>query len=86
MGLPPSIAAFYELLLGSHNHAFVFSTPEGRAWRRSNFRQRFWRPAWDGVNPDEPLAKGHLPAILRWFTFHDGRHSHATRLSEDGVP
>lgn len=34
MGLPLSIAVFYELLLGSHNHAFVFTTPEER-WAAS---------------------------------------------------
>ena len=84
VGLPPSIAVFYELLVDSHNHAFVFTTPEGRPWRRSNFRQRFWRPAWDGVKPDEPLAKRHQPAILPWFTFHEGRHSDAAWLAEDG--
>ncbi|GAA3012484.1 tyrosine-type recombinase/integrase [Actinokineospora diospyrosa] len=84
--LPPSIAVFYELLLGSHRHAFAFTSPEGRPWRRSNFRQRFWRPAWDGKNPEAPAAADHVPAILPWFTFHEGRHSHATWLTEDGVP
>ena len=34
VGLPLSIAVFYELLLGSHNHAFVFTTPEER-WAAS---------------------------------------------------
>jgi hypothetical protein len=36
--LPPSIAMFYELLMDSHGHPFVFTTPEGHPWRRSNFR------------------------------------------------
>jgi hypothetical protein len=27
--LPPSIAVFYELLLDSHQHPFVFTTPVG---------------------------------------------------------
>ena len=84
--LPPSIAVFYEMLMDSHSHAFVFNTPEGHPWRRSNFRQRFWRPAWDGVSADNPEAEDHLPAILLWFTFHEGRHTHATWLTEDGVP
>jgi hypothetical protein len=63
----------------------VFTTPEGHAWRRSNFRQRFWRPAWDGVCPDSPEADEHVPPILPWFTFHECRHTHATWLTEDGV-
>lgn len=54
--LPPSIASFYEELLDSHRHPFVMCTPEGRPWRRSNFRQRYWRPAWDGRNMDDPVC------------------------------
>lgn len=42
--------------------------------------------AWNGVKPDEPAAKDHLPPILPWFTFHEGRHSRATWLAEHGVP
>jgi integrase len=84
--LPPSIAVFYEMLMDSHGYAFVFTTPEGHPWRRSNFRQRFWRPAWDGVSADNPEAKDHRSAILPWFTFHEGRHTHATWLTEDGIP
>jgi hypothetical protein len=84
--LPPSIAVFYEELLESHRHPFVMCTQEGRPWRRSNFRQRYWRPAWDGQNMDDPCADDHIPPILPWFTFNEGRHTHATWLTEDGVP
>jgi integrase len=84
--LPPSVAVFYEILLDSHPHAFVMSTPEGRPWRRSNFRQRHWRPVWDGTHPDDPCNPGHTSPILPWFTFHEGRHTHSTWLIEDGVP
>jgi integrase len=84
--LPPSIATFYEMLMKDHEHPFVICTPEGRPLRRSNFRQRYWRPAWDGVEPDRPDAAGHIPAILPWFTFHEGRHTQATWLIEGGVP
>jgi integrase len=84
--LPPSIAIFYELLLDSHRAPFVLCTPEGRPWRRSNFRQRFWRPAWDGTDPDNPYDPDHTPPVLPWFTFNEGRHTHATWLAEDGVP
>lgn len=85
MELPPSIAVLYEELVDSHQHPFVFCTPGGRPWRRSNFRQRYWRPAWDGHSPDNPCADDHTPPILPWFTFHEGRHTHATWLTEDGV-
>lgn len=84
--LPAGVAVLYEELLDSHPHPFVLCTPEGMPWRRSNFRQRFWRPAWDGHNPDQPYADDHVPPILRWFTFHEGRHTHATWLTEDGIP
>lgn len=84
--LPPSVAIFYELVLDSHRGPWVLCTPDGRPWRRSNFRQRFWRPAWDGINPENPAAPDHQPPILPWFTFHEGRHTHATWLTEDGVP
>ncbi len=84
--LPPSIAVFYDLLIDSNTHPFVFTTPDGHAWRRSNFRQRYWRPAWDGINADNLCADDHIPAIQPWFTFHEGRHTHATWLTEDGVP
>jgi hypothetical protein len=58
----------------------------GKPWRRSNFRQRYWRPAWDGVHADNPDVADHVPAILPWLTFHEGRHTHATWLTEDGIP
>ncbi len=77
--LPPSIAVFYEMLLGSYQYPYVFVAPEGHPWRRSNFRQRYWRPAWDGVKADDPGAEDHVPAILPWFTFHEGRHTHSPR-------
>lgn len=76
--LPVSVAVLYEELLDSHRHPFVFCTPEGGPWRRSNFRQRYWRPAWDGHNPANPCADDHTPSILPWFTFHEGRHTHST--------
>lgn len=84
--LPSSIAVFYEELMDSHRHSFVMCTPEGQPWRRSNFRQRYWRPAWDGQNMDDPCADDHIPPILPWFTFNEGRHTHSTWLAEDGVP
>jgi hypothetical protein len=74
------------MLLESHDHAFVFVSPEGRPWYRSNFRERYWRPAWDGVEPEHPQSSSHVPAILPWFTFHERRHTPSTWLTQDHVP
>lgn len=84
--LPPSLAVVYETVLASHGRPFVFCSPEGHPWRRSNFRCRYWRPAWDGVRPNEPTHKRHVPTILEGFTFHEGRHTHNTWMTENGVP
>lgn len=84
--LPPSIAVFYELLMNGHDGAFVFSSAEGHPMRRSNFRQRYWRSAWDGVDVDYPQSRTHVPPILADFTFHEGRHTHSTWMIEDGIP
>lgn len=84
--LPPIIAVFYEELMDSHRDLFVLCSPEGKPLRRSNFRNRFWRPVWDGVDPNRPDIGKHQPAILSTFTFHEGRHSHNTWLAEDGIP
>jgi hypothetical protein len=83
--LPPSIAVFCEELMDSHRYPFVLCSPEGKPWRRSNFRARCWRPAWDGVNPDNPGAEDFQAAILPTLTFHEGRHTHATWPAEDGI-
>ncbi|MCR6489221.1 integrase [Amycolatopsis sp. OK19-0408] len=83
VALPPGVAVLYEELMGSHREPFGLCTPEGHPWRRSNFRIRFWRPAWDG---DESGAGERRPPILPTFTFHEGRHTHATWLTEDGIP
>ncbi|WP_350277649.1 tyrosine-type recombinase/integrase [Kribbella sp. HUAS MG21] len=84
--LPPSVASIYELLLATRpsGSSFVFTSLQGKPWYRSNFRQRFWRPAWDGVDPSNPTSERHMPAILSGFRFHAGRHTHATWLTEDG--
>ncbi len=79
--LPPSIAVFYEELMDSHRHPFVLCSAEGAPLRRSNFRNRYWRPVWDGTESGEVV-----PPIVPGLTFHEGRHSHATWLTEDGIP
>ncbi|MFI5728534.1 hypothetical protein ACIA49_00320 [Kribbella sp. NPDC051587] len=85
--LPPSIASIYELLLAtsSRENSFAFLSLRGAPWYRSNFRQRFWRPAWDGVDVQNPGSDRYKPAILDGFRFHEGRHTHATWLTSDGI-
>jgi hypothetical protein len=53
--VPPSIAVFYEELMDSHRHPFVLCSAEGSPLRRSNFRNRYWRPVWDGTESGEVL-------------------------------
>ncbi|WIX75608.1 hypothetical protein QRX50_29400 [Amycolatopsis carbonis] len=84
--LPCGIAVLYEELMDSHRDPLVLSTPEGRSWRRSNFRIRFWRPAWDGVDLDDSGAGERRPPLLSTFTVHEGRHTHSTWLTEDKIP
>ncbi|MET7298334.1 hypothetical protein [Embleya sp. NPDC005575] len=80
------MAVLYELLLDSHDHEFVFTAPEGGGLYRGHFRERFWRPAWDGVDADDPDSPAHRLPILQWFTFHEGRHTQSTWLADDDVP
>ncbi|WP_272949007.1 tyrosine-type recombinase/integrase [Kribbella soli] len=69
----------------SSGSSFVFTSLQGKPWYHSNFRQRFWRPAWDGADPSNPTSVRHVPAILSGFRFHERRHTHATWLTEDGI-
>jgi integrase len=82
------MAKLYELLLDTLHDAdsFPFVSTRGAPWYRSDLRQRYWRPAWDGVSPDDPEAEDHVPVILIDFTFHEGRHTHSTWLVQDGIP
>jgi integrase len=72
------IPGFLVDLLAAHlkeqpRSEFVFSTKDGRPIRRSNFRQRVWRPA---------VNKAGLDIQLR---FHDLRHTCAALLIEQGA-
>lgn len=84
--LSPTMALLYERLLDSHVHRFVFVSPAGHPWHRSNFRMRFWRPAWDGTEFVTGESADPVPAILPGFTFHEGRHTHSTWLAADRIP
>jgi integrase len=73
-----AIPGFLVDLLAAHlkdqaRSEFVFTTKNGRPIRRSNFRQRVWRPA---------VNKAGLDIRLR---FHDLRHTCAALLIEQGA-
>ena len=72
------VPVFLVDLLGAHlkrtpESEFVFCSREGTPLRRSNFRQRYWKPA---------LEKARLDPALR---FHDLRHTCASLLIEQGA-
>jgi integrase len=79
--LPP----FLVSLLTEHrdnnpDSRFVFPSPQGELYRRSNFRHRIWQPALAG-DPEygwQPIQPG--------MHFHDLRHTHKTWLIEDNTP
>ena len=74
----------YEALVADCRYDRVFTGARGAVLRRSNFSRRFWRPAWDG-DPDNPDPEKQITPILVGFTFHEGRHTHRTWLSDDGI-
>ncbi|GAB3979262.1 integrase [Actinoallomurus acanthiterrae] len=82
--LPPFLAILYEALLEDCPRARVFAGARGAVLRRGNFTRRFWRPAWDG-DPENRDPEKRVSSILTGFTFHEGRHSHRTWLSDDGI-
>ena len=84
--LPPFLALMYEMLLAEREgERYVFVGDKGGLLRRSNYRRRLWRPAWDGdpANPDPALR---VAPILPYITFNEGRHTQRTWLAADGVP
>ncbi|MCW2897917.1 MAG: phage integrase family protein [Streptosporangiaceae bacterium] len=82
--LPPFLAVLYEALLEDCPRARVFAGARGAVLRRGNVTRRFWRPAWDG-DPDNTDPQKRTPPVLAGFTFHEGRHTHRTWLSDDGI-
>ncbi|WP_255632549.1 site-specific integrase [Amycolatopsis sp. TNS106] len=65
---------------------FVLGFRAVQPLRRSNFRNRYWRPVWDGSDAEHTRSAEVVQPILPTFTFHEGRHSHSTWLAEDGIP
>ena len=83
--LPPFLDLLYTDLIEASEHPYLFTGPQGGLLRRGNFRQRFWRPAWDGNHASE--LQWLRPALVPGVTFTDaGRRSHRTGLAEEGIP
>ncbi|WP_244162345.1 integrase [Amycolatopsis regifaucium] len=62
--LPPSIAVFYVELMDSRSFPFVLCSSEGAPLRRSNFRNPYWRPVWDGSDAEHTRSAAADPAAL----------------------
>ena len=83
--LPPFLELLYTDLIEGCEHPYLFTGPQGGLLRRGNFRQRFWRPAWDGNHASE--LPGLRPALWPGVTFiAAGRRAHRTGLAVEGRP
>ncbi|MCP3758174.1 hypothetical protein [Streptomyces sp. TBY4] len=87
--IPPFLEQLLRYHLADWPHAYVFSTPKGKFWRRGNFGRAQLRPAADG-RPRLPRVKGHAarPAwspVMMGLTMRDLRHTHDTYQDQIGV-
>ena len=87
--IPPFLAELLRYHLGDWPHPYVFCTPTGKFWRRSNFTRAYIRPAADGRKA-LPTVKGHKPRpawepIMSGLTMRDLRHTHDTYQDQIGV-
>jgi integrase len=87
--VPPFLALLLRDHLQSWPHPYVFCTPSGTFWRRSNFTRPNIRPAADGR---KPLAKTRGRAerpgwdpIMPGLTMRALRHTHDTYQDQIGV-
>lgn len=83
--LPPFLVELLARHLTTHTHEHIFTTPDGRLPRRSNFARRAMRPAADG-NQHRPQTRVPAQPVLPGLTFHGLRHSHKTWLIADNAP
>lgn len=87
--IPPFLAELLRCHLADWPHPYVFCTPSGQFWRRSNFTRANIRPAADGRDA-LPTVKGHKPRpawepIMPGLTMRDLRHTHDTYQDQIGV-
>lgn len=87
--VPPFLERLLRQHLADWPHEFVFCTPSGKWWRRSNFTRAQLRPAADGRKALQTV-KGHRPRpawepIMPGLTMRDLRHTHDTYQDQIGV-
>lgn len=87
--VPPFLALLLRHHLQDWPHPYIFCTPTGKFWRRSNFTRAQIRPAADGRDA-LPTVKGHRtrPAwdpIMPGLTMRALRHTHDTYQDQIGV-
>lgn len=86
--LPPFLAQLMERHLQDWPHPYVFCTPTGRFWRRSNWGGVI-RPAADGRPAREKRqgcsARKAWTPIMPGLTMRDLRHTHDTYQAQIGV-
>lgn len=86
--LPPFLAALLRRHLLDHPHEYLFCTPSGAWWRRSNWG-KILRPAADG-RPERPRRQGVAyraawEPIMPGLTMRALRHTHDTYQDQIGV-
>lgn len=87
--VPPFLAHLLRYHLADWPHDYVFSTPSGKWWRRSNFTRAQLRPAADGRDA-LPTTRGRraspaIAPIMTGLTMRDLRHTHDTYQDQIGV-
>ncbi|MCX4778105.1 hypothetical protein [Streptomyces sp. NBC_01264] len=87
--IPPFLAALLKRHLEVWPHEYVFCTPSGVFWRRSNFTRAHIRPAADGRKA-LTVTRGRAERaawepIMPGLTMRDLRHTHDTYQDQLGV-
>ena len=87
--VPPFLAELLQAHLDCWPHDFVFCTPSGGFWRRSNFARAQMRPAADGRESlTKTRGRAERPGwdpVMPGLTFRDLRHTHDTYQDQIGV-
>lgn len=87
--LPPFLARLMRYHLADWPHEYVFCTPSGAWWRRSNWGSKHMRPAADGRKALEAkrgrAAREAWEPIQAGLTMRDLRHTHDTYQDQIGV-
>ncbi|MFF3619988.1 hypothetical protein [Streptomyces sp. NPDC002467] len=87
--IPPFLATLLEQHMKVWPHPYIFCTPSGVFWRRSNFTRAQIRPAADGRKALE-VTRGRAEReawepIMPGLTMRDLRHTHDTYQDQLGV-